>query len=52
MTFIPCIATIAAIKQETGAWKWPVFTTGMLLIVSLGAATMVYQVARILGEGG
>ena len=52
MTIIPCIATLAAIKQETGAWKWPVFTTGMLLIVSLGAATMVYQVARMLGWGG
>ncbi len=51
MTFIPCVATLAAIKQETGSWKWPAFTTGLLLIVSLGAATIVYQLARMLGWG-
>ncbi len=51
MTFIPCVATIAAIKQETGSWKWPVISIGMLLILSLGAATIVYQLARVLGWG-
>jgi ferrous iron transport protein B len=51
MTFIPCVATVAAIKQETGSWKWPVISAGLLLIVSLGAATIVYQLARMLGWG-
>jgi ferrous iron transport protein B len=51
MTFIPCVATAAAIKQETGSWKWPVISAGLLLIVSLGAAIIVYQLAQVLGLG-
>jgi ferrous iron transport protein B len=51
MTFVPCAATVAAIRQETGAWKWPAFSVGLLLVVSLGAAIMVYQLAGVLGWG-
>jgi len=51
MTFVPCAATVAAIRQETGAWKWPAFSVGLLLVVSLGVAIMVYQLARVLGWG-
>jgi len=49
MTFAPCAATVAAIRQETGGWKWPAFSVGLLLVVSLGAAILVYQLARLLG---
>jgi ferrous iron transport protein B len=52
MTFIPCAATVAAIKQETGAWKWPAFSIGLLLVISFGAAVFVYQLARVMGWGG
>jgi ferrous iron transport protein B len=52
MTFIPCEATMAAIKQETGSWKWPAFSAGLLLIISFGAAVIVYQLARVMGYGG
>jgi ferrous iron transport protein B len=52
MTFIPCVATVAAMKQETGGWKWPAFSTGLLLFVSFGAATIVYQLAQMMGWGG
>jgi ferrous iron transport protein B len=52
MTFIPCAATMAAIKQETGSWKWPAFSVGLLLVISFGAAVIVYQFARVLGNGG
>ena len=27
MLFIPCVATLAAIKQETGSWTWTLFKT-------------------------
>ena len=45
LIYIPCIVTIAAIKQETGSWKWTIFAViyGLilayivnLLIVTLG----------------
>jgi ferrous iron transport protein B len=52
MTFIPCAATMAAIKQETGSWKWPAFSVGLLLVISFGAAVIVYQLARVMGYGG
>jgi ferrous iron transport protein B len=45
MTFIPCAATVAAMKQETGAWKWPAFSVGLLLVISFGAAATIYQLA-------
>jgi ferrous iron transport protein B len=49
MTFVPCVATIAAIQQETRSWKWMAFSVGLLLALSLIAGAAVYQVARLLG---
>ena len=46
MTFVPCVATIAAIKQETRSWKWTAFSVGLLLVLSLIAGVAVYQMAR------
>jgi ferrous iron transport protein B len=47
MTFIPCAATLAVIKQETGAWKYAVFNVGLLLVISLSAGVIMYQIARL-----
>jgi ferrous iron transport protein B len=49
MLFIPCVATVAAIKQETGGWKWTAFSIGFLLLISLLVSTAVYQLARLAG---
>ena len=44
LIYFPCIATIAAIKNESGSWRWALFaafyTTALAWIVS----AMVYQV--------
>ncbi len=45
--FIPCMATVAAIRQETGAWRWTVFSIGLLLGLSLLAGTVTFQVAML-----
>lgn len=49
LLYFPCIATIAAIKNESGSWKWALFTvfytTGLAWIVS----AVVYQVGRLMG---
>lgn len=49
LIYFPCVATIAAIKGETGSWKWGIFsmlyTTGLAWIVSF----TVYQVGKLLG---
>jgi ferrous iron transport protein B len=47
MLFIPCVATVAAIKQETKSWGWTAFSVGLLLCLSLLGGTVVYQVARV-----
>ena len=50
MLFIPCVATIAAIKQETKSWGWTAFSVGMLLCLSLLGGIAVYQLARAFGS--
>ena len=51
MLFIPCAATVAVMRQETGSWGWTLFGVTMLLGIALGAGTLVYQVCRLLGYG-
>jgi ferrous iron transport protein B len=51
MLFIPCVATMAVIKQETASWKWTAFSVVLLLVISLGAGLAVYQGAALLGWG-
>jgi len=48
MLFVPCVGTIAAIRQETKSIKWTIFSVGIMLILSLGIAAAIYQVGRLL----
>ncbi len=47
LLYIPCVATIAAIKNESGSWKWALFgalyTTALAWIVSAA----IYQVGQL-----
>lgn len=47
LIYFPCVATIIAIKQESGSWKWSVFsmvyTTGIAWLISF----IVYQVGNL-----
>ena len=45
--FIPCVATVAAIYQETRSWRWTATSIGMQLVLSLSLAVAVYQVGRL-----
>ncbi len=45
--FIPCIATVAAIRHETKTWRWPIFTIVFQLILSFSMAILVFQIARL-----
>jgi ferrous iron transport protein B len=47
MTFIPCVATMAAIKQETRSLKWTLFNVVLMLVVSLGIGLLVYRVGLL-----
>jgi len=43
MLFIPCVATVAAIKQETKSWGWTAFSVGLLLCLSLLGGIAVFH---------
>jgi ferrous iron transport protein B len=51
MLFIPCVATVAAIWQETRSARWTLFNLAFLMVVSFGMGIVVYQIARLLGVG-
>ncbi len=45
LLFIPCVATVGAMHQETRSWRWTLLAMGLLAVVSFGMGVMVYQVA-------
>jgi ferrous iron transport protein B len=47
--FIPCVATVGAIRQETRSWKWTLFTMGLLAAVSFSVGIVVFQIANRVG---
>jgi len=49
MLFVPCVATVAVIRQETGSWRWTLFNLGFLLLVSWMAGVGVFWLARLVG---
>ncbi|ADU97394.1 ferrous iron transport protein B [Thermovibrio ammonificans HB-1] len=46
LLYIPCVATIAAIKQESGSWKFPAGVVAVELAVAWSAAFLTYNAAR------
>ncbi len=47
LLYFPCIATIAAIKGETGSWKWALFTAGYTTCLAWVVSALVFQVGSI-----
>jgi ferrous iron transport protein B len=45
MLFIPCMATVAVIRRETGTWRWTLFAIGITLAIAVLAGIAVYQIA-------
>ncbi len=48
LLFIPCIVTLAAIKQEFG-WGLMFFEIGLLTVIPYIVSTVIYQGGRLLG---
>jgi len=45
LLYFPCIATITAIKNESGTWKWGLFEIFYTLIIAWIVAFIVYRAA-------
>ena len=49
LLYIPCIATIATIKKETGSWSWTTFSVGYTLVLAWVMAFIIYNGGTLLG---
>lgn len=47
LVYFPCIATFAAIKQESGSWKWAFFTAGYTTVLAWVLTFAVYQIGGL-----
>jgi ferrous iron transport protein B len=47
MLFIPCVATVAVVKQETNSWKFTLVDVLLLLFISLAAGIGAYQIISL-----
>ena len=47
--FIPCMATVAVIRQETGSWRWALFSVLFYLALSVSAGAVTYHLTAWMG---
>jgi ferrous iron transport protein B len=51
LAYTPCLATVAAIRRETGSWGWTAFSVGYGLALAWVLAFLIYQGGMLLGFG-
>ena len=44
LIYFPCLATVVAIKNETGSWKWALFAAGYSLVLAWMVAFLVQSI--------
>ncbi|MFO7697298.1 MAG: ferrous iron transport protein B [Anaerolineae bacterium] len=47
MLFVPCVSTLAVIRQETGSWKWVALNVLLLGVLTLLGGIIAYHVAQM-----
>ena len=47
LLYFPCIATFVAIKQESGGWKWAIFTAVYTIFLAWTAAFITFNIASL-----
>lgn len=47
LLYFPCIATFVAIKQESGGWKWAIFTAVYTVCLAWIAAFITFNIASL-----
>jgi ferrous iron transport protein B len=48
LLYFPCIATFIAIRNESGSWKWAIFTAVYTIFLAWTAAFITFRVASLL----
>ncbi|WP_026695107.1 ferrous iron transport protein B [Peribacillus kribbensis] len=49
LLYVPCLATVAVIKNETRSAKWTWFSIVYALIIAYIVSLVIYQIGRLLG---
>jgi ferrous iron transport protein B len=49
MLFVPCVATVAAVRQETRSLGWTLLSVAFLLVLSWSAGIFTYQLSHWAG---
>lgn len=49
LLYVPCLATVATIRKETGSIKWTYFSVGYALAIAYLLSFVIYQVGKLLG---
>ena len=47
LLYFPCLATIAAIKGESGSWRWATFAAVYTTVLAWVVSALVYQIGRL-----
>ena len=47
LLYFPCVATLAAIRQEAGGWKWAVFAAAYTTVLAWIMSFAVYQIGGL-----
>lgn len=47
LIYFPCVATIVAIKHESGSWKWAIFAAVYTTALAWVVSALVYQIGRL-----
>ena len=47
LLYFPCIATITAIKHETGSWRWALFAACYTTVLAWVVSAAVYQIGSL-----
>ena len=48
LLYFPCVATIVAIKNETGSWRWALFAASYTTVVAWITSALVFQIGSLL----
>ena len=49
LLYVPCLASIATVKQETNSWKWPAVMIAITIVTAYVVAFIIYNGGLLLG---
>lgn len=48
LLYFPCMAAIAAIKNESGSWRWALFAAGYTTALAWVLSALIYQIGNLI----